>query len=127
MLIAALWALVAGRYLGGRRFAEHWQQPRPPDRRWQVAGAAGYLLLTLVATLGLLYEAIGVQQASLPQLPALAPITQYTRCAIYYGKQGAWVVLPYAVLITICVLVGSWLWADHPPERFADHQGSSGP
>jgi hypothetical protein len=125
MLIVAFWALVAGRWLGGRRFAEHWKQA--VDRRWKGPGAAGYLLLTAVAFLGLLYEAVGVQQESPPQLPALAPITQYTRCAIYYDKQHNAGALTYAVLIIICLLVGSWLWADHPHEHFADHQGSTTP
>jgi hypothetical protein len=125
MLVVAFVALVAGRYLGVRRFRDHWKQP--PDRRWQASGAIGYLLLTLAAALGLLYEAVGVQQESLPQLPALAPITQYTRCAIYYDKQNDLGALTYAVLITICVLLGSWLWAGHPHEHFADHDGGTPP
>jgi hypothetical protein len=124
LLIAALWALVVGRWLGGRHFRDAWKdpqpRPQPRDRRWQVFGAGGYVALTLVATLGLFYEAVGVQQESPPQLPSLAPITQYTRCAIYYDIKGEYGVLTYAVLIAICLLLGSWLWADHPSTHFAD-------
>jgi len=111
-------ALFLGRGLGYLRYNPQWKTLSPSARLWSSSvGIIAFALFLLATTIALVYEAIGEQQlrfSTMPSVPALAPITEYTRCAIYYDKRG-WShgAITYAVITVVCALVGHWLWSYH--------------
>jgi hypothetical protein len=111
-------ALFLGRGLGYLRYNPAWKTLDPHARTWsRSVGMLAFALFLLATTIALVYEAIGEQQfhfSRVPTVPALAPITEYARCAIYYDKRG-WShgAITYAVITVVCALIGHWLWSYH--------------
>jgi len=117
MLLYAIMALTIGRLSGYLRYRNEWHTIDEIDRRRSdLVGIRAMTIFFLAATLILIYEAIGVQQAALQNVQELEPITYYVRCAIYYDKAGATRgFATFFVVSMLCGLVGHWLWAWHPP------------
>jgi hypothetical protein len=132
MILVGLGAILLGRFLGHLRYRDSWEKTDVGARRASSSlGRVAFLLFLGLCTFALIYEALGEQQITVsptPSFPGLAPITEYSRCAVYYDKLGGgpgWTV--YAVVIALCTLVGHWLWSYHPPRDFGDQDGGSTP
>lgn len=106
--------LVVGRYLSHwRRRPYVGQSVRGRQTIGQLALVGTFLALTGVWFL----EAIGTAHVSMADASTATfePITFYVRCAIYIDRAsngvGWW---STAVVLSVSLLAGHWLWADHP-------------
>ena len=107
--------------LVGGRLLSHWRR-RPyvvqTERGREIMGQLAMASMLLILTGIWFVEAIGTAHISMADTSTATfePITFYIRCAIYNDRAangvGWWSV---AIVLSISVLVGHWLWADHPP------------
>lgn len=107
-VVCGIVALLAGRFAGAIGFLQEW--PGGSTNGSRATGQAALACMFLLLTVVWVYEAIGLTNVS-----GLEPITYYVRCSVAHDIAqtgvGRWT---YAIVATVCFLVGHWFWPWNP-------------